>query len=407
MAGQEREAAEAARWIEPEDGVLLALWWLECVGELSRYEIAAALQWPVEHTAVVVASLRARLDAARVAVGAVSANPLCPALGYEAGTWDGRPCAAWRERLARHAGGCAQCSARWRGLVPLEALLAGLPLVPPPTPLLAGVRESAAWALAATAATPQATTRTPDAYETPEPHGEPWQYATEGRADWSDQNHDTDRYDHIASVDLTRPFPPGMPEEAPSVLGSPSAAARAAVPGARGARNAHRRRRQERERNRRRVVVTAGMAVVALTGGSFYLGGGRGGDGDVLEVNRAAAPAPDLPSAQEATGLTPTPSTVSPSASASASASPSAKAATTPPTRTAAPDAAKTTTPAPRRPGPSARRPTPAPVPAAARVRVRAGRATPARARPSTRSSAWSTRSAPRPDAARSRRTRP
>lgn len=207
MAGQEREAAEAARWIEPEDGVLLALWWLECVGELSRYEIAAALQWPVEHTAVVVASLRARLDAARVAVGAVSANPLCPALGYEAGTWDGRPCAAWRERLARHAGGCAQCSARWRGLVPLEALLAGLPLVPPPTPLLAGVRESAAWALAATAATPQATTRTPDAYETPEPHGEPWQYATEGRADWSDQNHDTDRYDHIASVDLTRPFP--------------------------------------------------------------------------------------------------------------------------------------------------------------------------------------------------------
>ncbi|MFB7371962.1 CAP domain-containing protein [Streptomyces sp. NPDC056222] len=342
LSGQEREAAEAARWIEPDDGVLLALWWLECMGKLSRYEIAAALQWPVEHTAGGVESLRARLDAARVVVGAVSADPLCPALGYEAGTWDGRPCAAWREHFARHAGGCAQCSARWRGMVPLEALLAGLPLVPPPTPLLAGVRESAAWALAAT---PQAATGTPDAYETPEPHREPWQYATEGRADWSDQNHDTDRYDHIASIDLTRPFLPGMPQEAPSVLGSASAAARAAVPGARGARNARRRRRQERERNRRRVVVTAGMAVVALTGGSFYLSGGRGADGDALEVNRAAAPAPDLPSALEATGLTPTPSTVSPSASASASASTSPSAKATPPTRTAAPDAAKTTTP--------------------------------------------------------------
>ncbi|MFE5935387.1 CAP domain-containing protein [Streptomyces sp. NPDC056470] len=318
LTGQEREAAEAARWIEPEDADLLALWWLECAGELSRYEVAAALQWSVENTAVRVEGMRARLDAARVVVGTLATNPLCPALGYEAGTWDGRPSAPWREHLARHAGGCVQCAARWRGLVPVETLLAGLPLVPPPTQLLTGL----------TAAENPTTTTTPyaqTAYAPEAPHP---------RADGAGSHHPaaeadvTDQTHLIGHVDLTEPYAPGVAQDAHAAW---------AGPGPRATRNARRRRRQERERSRRKVAVTAGMAVVALTGGSFYLSGGRGGEGELLEANRAAAPAPDLPLAQEPNGLTATPSTASASASASNSASPSAKATTASPrpTRTA------------------------------------------------------------------------
>ncbi|MFG2776109.1 CAP domain-containing protein [Streptomyces sp. NPDC048350] len=349
LTGQQREAAEAARWIEPEDADLLALWWLECVGELSRYEVAAALQWSVENTAARVEGMRARLDAARVVVGALATNPLCPALGYEAGTWDGRPSAAWREYLARHAAGCVHCAARWRGLVPTEALLAGLPLVPPPNRLLADVREHIGWGLAAAAAS-ATTAYAAVAYESPAPHT-----GTAG-GDSHEQTEQTDQADRtelIGHVDLTRPYAPGEPQETSSVAW--------AGPGPRASRNARRRRRQERERSRRKVAVTAGMAVVALTGGSFYLSGGRGGDGELLEANRAAAPAPDLPFAQEPNGLTPTPSTASAStsASASASATPSAKATTTSPrpTRTASSAPTRTADPRTSAPKPKTTRP--------------------------------------------------
>ncbi|MFF9912427.1 CAP domain-containing protein [Streptomyces sp. NPDC013457] len=342
LTGQQREAAEAARWIEPEDADLLALWWLECTGELSRYEVAAALQWSVENTAVRVEGMRARLDAARVVVGALATNPLCPALGYEAGTWDGRPSAPWREHLARHAGGCVQCAARWRGLVPTETLLAGLPLVPPPTKLLMGLTA---------AENPKTTSYAQTAYASPAP--DPFDDGA-GSHDPAADLDEADQTQLIGHVDLTPPYAPGVPQDAH--------AAWTGGPGPRAARNARRRRRQERERSRRKVAVTAGMAVVALTGGSFYLSGGRGGEGELLEANRAAAPAPDLPLAQEPNGLSATPSTASASASASAStsASPSARAttasprpkstATSEPTRTAAP---RTSSPKPKttRPG--------------------------------------------------------
>ncbi|MFE7948169.1 CAP domain-containing protein [Streptomyces sp. NPDC057426] len=341
LTGQQREAAEAARWIEPEDADLLALWWLECAGELNRYEVAAALQWSVENTTVRVEGMRARLDAARVVVGALATNPLCPALGYEAGTWDGRPSPLWREHLARHAGGCVHCAARWRGLVPTETLLAGLPLVPPPTQLLMGL--TAAENQTSSAHTGYASTVAQPLVDGAGSH------APAAEADDAGQTH------LIGQVDLTRPYASGEPQEAHSAW---------AGPGPRASRNARRRRRQERERSRRKVAVTAGMAVVALTGGSFYLSGGRGGEGEILEANRAAAPAPDLPLAQEPNGLTATPSTVSASASASASAStsasPSARTTTTAsprPTRTATSEPTKTAAPGTSSPKPKTTRP--------------------------------------------------
>ncbi|MGW6392623.1 CAP domain-containing protein [Streptomyces sp. NPDC055103] len=219
LSAQSAEAAAAARWIEPEDGGPLALWWLECGGEISRYEAATALRWSVEHTAARWEGIRLRFEAARLVVGALAADPPCQGLRYEAGTWDGHPSAPWREHLARHVGGCGQCAAYGNGLVPAEALLAGLPLVPPPTHLLADVRGIG-----------------------------------------------------------TRSYDSARPGQ-----------------GRRSTRSTRRRRRQERERGRRRVIVTTGLAVMALAGGSFFLSTGRTGDGN--DRNRAAAPAPDLPSA--------------------------------------------------------------------------------------------------------------
>ncbi|MGW4161874.1 RNA polymerase sigma factor, partial [Streptomyces sp. NPDC004788] len=152
LSGQRRETAEATRWMEPEDSALLSLWWLECAGELSRHEVAAALELTPEHTAVRVQRMKERLETARIVVRALSADPLCPTLRSGLGTWDGHPSALWRKRIARHARTCPHCAGLWHGLVPAEGLLAGLLLVPPAALLLAGVRESAGLGLAAASA---------------------------------------------------------------------------------------------------------------------------------------------------------------------------------------------------------------------------------------------------------------
>ncbi|MEU9309746.1 sigma-70 family RNA polymerase sigma factor [Streptomyces sp. NPDC048256] len=129
LSGQRQETARATRWLEPDDRGLLSLWWLECAGELTRAEIAAALDLTPEHTAVRVQRMKAQLEAARVVVRALDSRPQCPELRGALAGWDGRPSALWRKRTARHARGCARCSGLWSGLMPAEGLLAGLALV--------------------------------------------------------------------------------------------------------------------------------------------------------------------------------------------------------------------------------------------------------------------------------------
>ncbi|MER6413866.1 sigma-70 family RNA polymerase sigma factor [Streptomyces humidus] len=143
LSGQRQETARATRWLEPDDRGLLSLWWLECAGELTRAEIAEALALTPRHTAVRVQRMKARLEAARVVVRAVDAQPPCQELRGELAGWDGRPSALWRKRIARHARECAQCSGLWSGLVPAEGLLAGLALVAASSALLARTRSAA------------------------------------------------------------------------------------------------------------------------------------------------------------------------------------------------------------------------------------------------------------------------
>ncbi|MFI8824680.1 sigma-70 family RNA polymerase sigma factor [Streptomyces sp. NPDC053431] len=294
LSGQRRETAEATRWMEPEDAALLSLWWLECAGELTRHEVAAALELTPEHTAVRVQRMKERLETSRVVVRALSARPLCPTLGSGLGTWDGRPSALWRKRIARHARTCPHCAGLWHGLVPAEGLLVGLLLVPPAALLLTRVLESAGPAQGLAAATaPRASGPRP------------------GSA----------RARHAAT-------PGGAP---------------AAAPGTRGAR----RRERQRKRGRRRAVAAAGLAVVAVAGGAFQLLGGPGdGDPDAVDVTQAAAPGTTT------FGTRPQTTTTSPSASptptASRSAKPSRTARPTPTRTTAKPVPPRTTAPAPR-----------------------------------------------------------
>ncbi|PTM93030.1 sigma-70 family RNA polymerase sigma factor [Streptomyces sp. VMFN-G11Ma] len=142
LSGQRQETARATRWLEPDDRGLLSLWWLECAGELTRAEVAAALQLSPQHTAVRVQRMKAQLEAARVVVRALAAQPPCQELRGALATWDGRPSALWRKRIARHARGCVQCNGLWSGLMPVEGLLAGLALVAASPSLPAKIRTA-------------------------------------------------------------------------------------------------------------------------------------------------------------------------------------------------------------------------------------------------------------------------
>jgi hypothetical protein len=132
LSGERREVAEATAWLDAEDRRLLSLWWLETAGELTRAELAAALRLSQPHAAVRVQRMKAQLSAARGVVRALSRTQRCPQLAETLEPWDGRPSALWRKRIARHARHCEHCGTVSSRLVPAEALLAGIGMVPPP-----------------------------------------------------------------------------------------------------------------------------------------------------------------------------------------------------------------------------------------------------------------------------------
>lgn len=131
LSGQRREVTEATRWLDESAREVLALWWQEAAGELTRAELAAALDVPEPHAAVRVQRMKGQLEVSRVAVRALRAVPRCDELGATISTWDGVPSSVWRKRIARHARTCHGCSDHWRDLVPPQGLLAGMAMVVP------------------------------------------------------------------------------------------------------------------------------------------------------------------------------------------------------------------------------------------------------------------------------------
>lgn len=273
LSGQRQETARATRWLEPDDRGLLSLWWLECAGELSRAEVAEALGLSPQHTAVRVQRMKAQLEAARVVVRALDAQPPCEELRRALSDWDGRPSTLWRKRVARHARGCARCSGLWSGLLPAEGLLAGLALVAASPALLAKMRSGT-----------------------------------------------------IAPAGSASPLGGGNDATGQSRQGGHGATGRQAL-----SRGAARRRR----RNRRRVVGGAVVAACVAGGGLYHFGTqpGSGSDGTTAArtVDEASIPGRPTPDTVRESALSASPS---PSPSPSASTSPRTSASPSPrPTR--------------------------------------------------------------------------
>ena len=88
LSGQRLETAEATRWLDDEDGQVLALWWQEAAGKLRRADLAVALDLSPAHAAVRVARMKERLVTSRTVVRALRRVPPCPSLAAMTAEWD-------------------------------------------------------------------------------------------------------------------------------------------------------------------------------------------------------------------------------------------------------------------------------------------------------------------------------
>ncbi|MER6152162.1 sigma-70 family RNA polymerase sigma factor [Streptomyces hirsutus] len=352
LEGQRREAAEATRWLDPDDQALLSLWWLEAAGELTRAEVAAALELPPQHTAVRVQRMKAQLETARLVVRALSAQPRCVLLDDITEAWDGVPSALWRKRIARHARDCTVCAGFQSGLVPAEGLLVGLGLVPVAAGLLtalgAGTAEAAPMSFAGRAPAEPGDTATASYGDTAkEPYG-----------------------------DTGGPVPAGSPaENLGTVEVGRRRANRSAGDRTRGRTNGPAgSRAQNRARRRRSRNIAAVAAALLVTGGAISGWALLTPDGEADKVQSASTGRPGS-TASEPASPSPSPS-ASAAASASASSSPSPSASASPdasrkPKSSATPSSEATRTKsaaAPVQPEKTLARPEPAPstAPAAA-----------------------------------------
>jgi RNA polymerase sigma factor (sigma-70 family) len=148
LTDQRREVAEATRWLDPADRALLALWWLEETGHLVRDEVAGALGLSNRHAAVRVQRMKETLEVSRSIVRVLQAQPACRDLYQLTHGWDGVPTPLWRKRIARHVRECRQCDSAATGHLPVERLLAGLPLLPVPVGLTVDLPAIATHAVA-------------------------------------------------------------------------------------------------------------------------------------------------------------------------------------------------------------------------------------------------------------------
>ncbi|MBC9714706.1 sigma-70 family RNA polymerase sigma factor [Streptomyces sp. TRM66268-LWL] len=132
MSDERRQVVEAGRWLDPDQQELLALWWQECAGTLSREDLAAATGLTVAHAGVRLQRMREQLELGRTIVAALAADPRCAQLDETVVGWDGRPTSVWRKRIARHTRVCPVCTATAAERIPAERLLVSIaPLAVP------------------------------------------------------------------------------------------------------------------------------------------------------------------------------------------------------------------------------------------------------------------------------------
>ncbi|MGI5455583.1 sigma-70 family RNA polymerase sigma factor [Streptomyces sp. CA-249302] len=116
---------EAGRWLSDDQRRTMALWWQEAAGQLSRQEVADALDLSVAHTAVRIQRMKAKLQLAVGVLGAWRARPRCPELA----ALPDAPGARVLTRLGRHVADCPRCQAAvssWGSVDDLPIRLGGL-----------------------------------------------------------------------------------------------------------------------------------------------------------------------------------------------------------------------------------------------------------------------------------------
>ncbi|MEV4414072.1 sigma-70 family RNA polymerase sigma factor [Catellatospora sp. NPDC049609] len=144
LADERRIVLEAGRWLDADDRRVLALWWQEIAGGLTRAEVAAALGLTVAHTGVRIQRMRAHLLRARAVLAAWRARPRCAGLTAVARGWDGSAEPRWQKRLHRHITDCPRCQAVSRPPIATETILAGTGLLPVSAGLLEGLLHAVA-----------------------------------------------------------------------------------------------------------------------------------------------------------------------------------------------------------------------------------------------------------------------
>ncbi|MFJ3799682.1 sigma-70 family RNA polymerase sigma factor [Streptomyces sp. NPDC090088] len=132
------ELLEASRWLSDDQRRTMALWWQEAAGQLSRKEVAEALDLSVPHTAVRIQRMKARLELAVRVLAAWRARPRCPGLDSATGGGSAAPGAGALTRLGRHVTDCPSCqaAATWDSIDNVPIRLGGLAV---PAVLAAGI----------------------------------------------------------------------------------------------------------------------------------------------------------------------------------------------------------------------------------------------------------------------------
>ncbi|MFJ9704550.1 sigma-70 family RNA polymerase sigma factor [Streptomyces sp. NPDC101234] len=150
---------EAGRWLSDEERRTMALWWQETAGQLTRAEVAEALDLSAPHTAVRIQRMKGRLSVAVGVLAAWRADPRCADLDALAGGRRAGPsptagpsrtagtasAAGGRllTRLDRHVKDCPRCgaAATWSSVDDLPIRIGALAV---PAALVAAVPGLAA-----------------------------------------------------------------------------------------------------------------------------------------------------------------------------------------------------------------------------------------------------------------------
>ncbi|KXK61323.1 hypothetical protein AWW66_14390 [Micromonospora rosaria] len=129
---QRQDLLAAVRWLNPDERQVLALWWQELNGTLTRAELAEALGVTVAHAGVRIQRMKGQVLLARTVLQALRQPARCPGLTRAGAGWDGSADPYWFRKLARHVRACPACGALGAAQAPTEHHVVSIGLLAAP-----------------------------------------------------------------------------------------------------------------------------------------------------------------------------------------------------------------------------------------------------------------------------------